>query len=317
HNVSLLARNLPPHRAGAFLQAEVSDSGSAGVTPPAATPQASAARIWLALAAVYFIWGSTYLAIRFTVATMPPFLAAAGRFLVSGAFLYGWRRLAGDPKPSGAQRRNAAVAGIFLLVGGNGGVVWAEQFIPSGLTALLVATVPLWMISLDALRPGGERPAASASTEYFFGALAVLAASFFWAVGSIYGKTAALPPSPLLTAGIEMLAGGVGQIAAASLLGELGRFSLDEISLASALGWLYLTVIGPVAFAAYAWLLRNAPTPLVATYSYVNPLVAIVLGYFIGREILTARILLAACLIIGSVALVSAPPRRLKTVSAR
>ncbi len=309
------------------------------MTPPAATPQASAARIWLALAAVYFIWGSTYLAIRFTVATMPPFLAAAGRFLVSGAFLYGWRRLAGDPKPSGAQRRNAAVAGIFLLVGGNGGVVWAEQFIPSGLTALLVATVPLWMISLDALRPGGERPAAralagiligfcgallllgwsaaSASTEYFFGALAVLAASFFWAVGSIYGKTAALPPSPLLTAGIEMLAGGVGQIAAASLLGELGRFSLDEISLASALGWLYLTVIGPVAFAAYAWLLRNAPTPLVATYSYVNPLVAIVLGYFIGREILTARILLAACLIIGSVALVSAPPRRLKTVSAR
>ncbi len=309
------------------------------MTPPAATPQASAARIWLALAAVYFIWGSTYLAIRFTVATMPPFLAAAGRFLVSGAFLYGWRRLAGDPKPSGAQRRNAAVAGIFLLVGGNGGVVWAEQFIPSGLTALLVATVPLWMISLDALRPGGERPAAralagiligfcgallllgwsaaSASAEYFFGALAVLAASFFWAVGSIYGKTAALPPSPLLTAGIEMLAGGVGQIAAASLLGELGRFSLDEISLASALGWLYLTVIGPVAFAAYAWLLRNAPTPLVATYSYVNPLVAIVLGYFIGREILTARILLAACLIIGSVALVSAPPRRLKTVSAR
>jgi drug/metabolite transporter (DMT)-like permease len=309
------------------------------VNPPSSTPPASAARVWLALGAVYFIWGSTYLAIRFAVETMPPFLSAAGRFLISGGFLYGWRRLAGDPKPSPRQFRNAAIVGLFLLLGGNGGVVWAEQFIPSGLTALLVATVPLWMISLDALRRGGEPPTAralagiligfcgallllgwsaeSASSEHFLGALAVLVASFFWAVGSIYGKTAALPPSPLLTAGIEMLAGSVGQIAAASLLGEFGRLSLREISLASALGLLYLTAVGPVAFAAYAWLLRNAPIPLVATYSYVNPLVAILLGYFLGKEILTARILFAASLIIGSVALVSAPPRRLKTVTAR
>lgn len=309
------------------------------MNPPSSTPPASAARVWLALGAVYFIWGSTYLAIRFAVETMPPFLSAAARFLISGGFLYGWRRLAGDPKPSPRQFRNAAIVGLFLLLGGNGGVVWAEQFIPSGLTALLVATVPLWMISLDALRRGGEPPTAralagiligfcgallllgwsaeSASSEHFLGALAVLVASFFWAVGSIYGKTAALPPSPLLTAGIEMLAGSVGQIAAASLLGEFGRLSLREISLASALGLLYLTAVGPVAFAAYAWLLRNAPIPLVATYSYVNPLVAILLGYFLGKEILTARILFAASLIIGSVALVSAPPRRLKTVTAR
>ena len=304
-----------------------------------AITQAPSARVWLALGAVYFIWGSTYLAIRFAVATMPPFLSAAARFLVSGSFLYGWRRLAGDPKPSATQLRTAAVVGLFLLLGGNGGVVWAEQFIPSGLTALLVATVPLWMISIDALGPGGERPRAralagilvgfcgallllgwsaeSATSDHFLGALAVLVASVFWSVGSIYGKTAALPPSPLLTAGIEMLAGGVGQIAAASLLGEFGRLSLREISLASALGWVYLTAVGPVAFAAYAWLLRNAPTPLVATYSYVNPLVAILLGYFLGKEILTPRILFAASLIIGSVALVSAPPRPLKTVTAR
>jgi len=309
------------------------------VSPSSGTPQAPAGRIWLALGAVYFIWGSTYLAIRFAVETMPPFLSAAARFLVSGSLLYGWQRLAGDPKPSATQLRNAAVVGLFLLLGGNGGVVWAEQFIPSGLTALLVATVPLWMISIDALRPGGERPPAraiagiltgfcgallllgrsaeSASSEHFLGALAVLVASVFWAVGSIYGKTTALPPSPLLTAGIEMLAGGVGQLAAASLLGEFGRFSFREISLASALGLLYLTAVGPIAFAAYAWLLRSAPTPLVATYSYVNPLVAILLGYSLGKEILSARILFAACLIIGSVALVSAPPRRLKTVTAR
>ena len=309
------------------------------MSPSSGTPQAPAGRIWLALGAVYFIWGSTDLAIRFAVETMPPFLSAAARFLVSGSFLYGWRRLAGDPKPSATQLRNGAVVGLFLLLGGNGGVVWAEQFIPSGLTALLVATVPLWMISIDSLRAGGERPTAraitgiligfcgallllgwsaeSASSEHFLGALAVLVASVFWAVGSIFGKTAALPPSPLLTAGIEMLAGGVGQIAAASLLGEFGRLSLREISLASTLGLIYLTAVGPIAFAAYAWLLRSAPIPLVATYSYVNPLVAILLGYSLGKDTLSARILFAACLIIGSVALVSPLPRRLKTATAR
>ena len=169
-----------------------------------AAPQAFSAspvRIWLALGAVYLIWGSTYLAIRFAVETIPPFLSAAARFIVSGAFLYSWRRLAGDPKPSGLERRNAAIIGIFLLVGGNGGVVWAAQFIPSSLAALLVATVPLWMILIDALRPRGARPSSRvlsgiligfcgallligwsadhATPAHFSGAIAVLIASFF------------------------------------------------------------------------------------------------------------------------------------------
>jgi len=304
------------------------------VSQTVAAPQAFSAppfRIWLALGAVYLIWGSTYLAIRFAVETMPPFLSAAARFIVSGAFLYSWRRLAGDPKPSGLERRNAAVVGIFLLLGGNGGVVWAAQFIPSSLVALLVATVPLWMILLDALRPQGARPSARvlsgiligfcgallligwsadhAIPAHFYGAIAVLIASFFWAVGSIYGKTAALPASPLVTTGIEMIAGGIGQIAAALFLGEMSSLNLYGISSRSELAWLYLTVIGPIAFASYAWLLRVAPTPLVATYSYVNPLVAILLGYFLGKEILTPRILFAASLIIGSVVLVSSRKR--------
>jgi drug/metabolite transporter (DMT)-like permease len=292
---------------------------------------ASPLTIWAALSAVYVIWGSTYLAIRFTVETTPPFLSAAGRFIISGTCLYLWRRLAGDPRPTQEEWRNAALIGIFLLVGGNGGVVWAAQFIPSSLAALLVATVPLWMILFDALRHG-DRPgrtaligiligfcgavllvgwtAEHASVEHLNGAIAVLCASCLWAIGSIYGKTAKLPASPLVTTGIEMLVGGVVQIAVAYIFGEFSGFELSAISSRSAWAWAYLTVIGPVAFVAYAWLLRAAPIPLVSTYSYVNPLVAIILGYLLGNEILTPRILIAAALIIGSVVLVSAPKRK-------
>ena len=291
-------------------------------------PQASSALIWTAFSAVYLIWGSTYLAIRFTVETTPPFLSAAARFIISGAFLYGWRRAAGDPKPTRLEWRNAALVGIFLLVGGNGGVVWAAQFIPSNLSALLVATVPLWMLLFDGVRPAGERPslkalsgiligfcgaslligwtASRATPESFYGALAVVVASLLWAIGSIYGKILQLPSSPLVTTGVEMLAGGIVQIFVAWLFGEFTRFDVTAVSSRSAQALIYLTVIGPIAFVAYAWLLRNAPIPLVATYSYVNPLVAIALGYFLGNEIITLRILLAAGLIIGSVVLVSA-----------
>lgn len=292
---------------------------------------ASVFSVWLALAAIYLIWGSTYLAIRFTVESVPPFLSAAARFLASGAFLFLWRRLAGDPKPTAEEWRNASIIGIFLLVGGNGGVVWAAQFIPSSLSALLVATVPLWMLLFDTVRPGGVRPRGNALTgiiigfvgavlligwstnqaseKNLYGAIAVLIASCLWAVGSIFGKTAKLPSSPLVTTGIEMLAGGAAQGLIAYGFGEFNHFAWAAVSSRSAAAWSYLTVIGPVAFVAYAWLLRVAPIPLVATYSYVNPLVAIVLGYALGNEMLTARILLAAGLIIGSVVLVNRPAR--------
>jgi drug/metabolite transporter (DMT)-like permease len=300
------------------------------VNPTASTPaslSASTFSIWLALSAVYLIWGSTYLAIRFTVDTVPPFLSAAARFAVSGAFLFCWRRFAGDPKPKPVEWRNAAIVGVFLLVGGNGGVVWAAQFIPSSLSALLVATVPLWMILFDTVRPGGVRPGGSAltgiligfcgallligwsadqaSAENLYGAIAVLIASCLWATGSIFGKTSRLPSSPLLTTAIEMLAGGAVLTWIAYAAGEFTEWDSSNVSARSAGAWVYLTVVGPAAFVAYAWLLRAAPIALVATYSYVNPLVAIVLGYFLGNEILTTRILLAAGLIIGSVALVS------------
>jgi drug/metabolite transporter (DMT)-like permease len=273
------------------------------------------------------IWGSTYLAIRFTVESVPPFLSASARFIISGAFLYCWRRLAGDPAPDPFEWRNASLIGVLLLVGGNGGVVWAAQFIPSSLAALLVATAPLWMILIDAIRHDGAWPNFKSSLgiiigfcgaalligwtanvsdpAYLHGALAVISASLLWALGSIQGKTAKLPSSPLIITGMEMLVGGAVLIVVAWLFDEFRYLELSGITQRSALSWTYLTVIGPVAFVAYAWLLRNAPIPLVATYSYVNPLVAIILGYFLGREIVTPRLLLGAALIVGSVALVS------------
>jgi drug/metabolite transporter (DMT)-like permease len=188
------------------------------------------------------------------------------------------------------------------------------------------------MILVNSLRPGGDKPrlremsgiltgfcgallligwtANDATSANVYGAIIVLVGSFFWAVGSIYGKAAELPASSLIATAVEMLTGGLVQMAVAFFLGEFDTFSIAAISSRSALAWAYLTIIGTTAFVAYAWLLRVAPIPLVATYSYVNPLVAIVLGYFLGKEIITTRILLAAALIIGSVALVSAPKRQ-------
>jgi drug/metabolite transporter (DMT)-like permease len=288
--------------------------------------------IWAALSAVYLIWGSTYLAIRFAVETIPPFLMAAVRFIVSGGFLYVLRRSGGDPAPQAAEWRSAATIGIFLLVGGNGGVVWAEQFVTSSLAALLVATVPLWMVLIDAFRPGGRWPGLTAGSGILigfggvvlligsavsesvamnhFGAAALVFASLSWAVGSLYNRSATLPASQLLGTSMEMLAGGVALFILAGAAGEWNRLDLTAVSPRSALALTYLTVIGSGGFVAYIWLLRVAPTPLVATYAYVNPLVAVFLGYFLAQEPMTLRTLLAAGLIIGSVVLVSTPQRR-------
>ena len=294
--------------------------------------RASLPAIWSALIAVYLIWGSTYLAIRYAVETMPPFLMAAVRFIVSGGFLYALRRFSGDPAPKAVEWRSAAIIGIFLLVGGNGGVVWAEQFVTSSLAALLVATVPLWMVLMDAFRPAGHRPgllavagiligfggvvllirsvAGSADTTNLRGAAALILASLAWSIGSLYGRNARLPASQLLGTAMEMLAGGVALLLVATVLGEWSDLDIATVSRRSVLALVYLTVIGSSAFVAYVWLLRVAPTPLVATYAYVNPLVAVLLGYFLAQEPMTVRTLLAAALIIGSVALVSMPQSR-------
>ncbi|MGE5301841.1 MAG: EamA family transporter [Alphaproteobacteria bacterium] len=296
-------------------------------SPAASEYRASVLAVWSALSAVYLIWGSTYLAIRYAVETTPPFLMAATRFLVSGGCLYAARRFIGDPAPQAKEWRSATAIGVLLLVGGNGGVVWAEQFIPSGLAALLVATVPLWMVLLDACCGAAPKPAFAViigiltgfagvalligsvahdmSGASIFGAAALVFASLSWATGSLYGRNAALPASQLLGTGMQMLTGGVALLVLALALGEWTHFHFADVSWRSALALIYLTIIGSSAFVAYVWLLRVAPTPLVSTYAYVNPLVAVLLGYFLAHEPLNLRIGIAATLIIGSVVAVS------------
>jgi drug/metabolite transporter (DMT)-like permease len=280
---------------------------------------------------VYIAWGSTYLAIRFAVETMPPFLMAGTRFLIAGAILYLWRRLAGDPAPQRIEWRSAAVVGFFLLVGGNGSVVWAEQFVASGIAALLVASAPLWMVLIDMLRPAGRRPGwitvlgvvagfagiallvgpkalpGNSSGVDPLGAGVLTLAAFLWAAGSLYSREAPLPASPFLGTSMEMLAGGAGLFLLGTLAGEWGRLSLADITPRSLWGLAYLIVFGSmVGFAAYTWLLRNAPTPLVSTYAYVNPLVAIIVGNLLAHEPLTPRMLFATAIILGSVAVITA-----------
>ncbi len=296
--------------------------------------QASRTSIWTALIAVYIIWGSTYLAIRFVVETMPPFLSSGVRFIIAGGVLFAFRRLRGDPAPIRLQWRSAAIIGLLLLTGGNGAVVWSEQHIASGLVALMIATTPLWIVLLDYLRPwrlwGTEsrfprpRPRALLGVVIGFvgvvflilsggpiagsippaaGAVVILG-TFFWACGSLYGRGAQLPRSPLLGTGMEMLVGGLGLLTLGTLSGEWARLDPSAITTKSVVALLYLVVVGSWGgYGSYVWLLRNAPTPLVATYAYVNPLVALSLGALLAGEPLTPQVLVAAAIIIGAVVL--------------
>jgi drug/metabolite transporter (DMT)-like permease len=290
--------------------------------------------------AVYIAWGSTYLAIRFAVETIPPFLMASVRFLIAGGVLYLFRRFVmKDAAPQRIEWRSAAIVGLFLLVGGNGAVSWAEQRVPSGVAALLVGSAPLWMVLLDALRPGDRRPAGwtlagvllgfggivvlvgpaqlfgNGTRVDLLGALALTFAAFSWAIGSLYNRGARLPPSPLLATGMEMLMGSLGLALLGSLTGEWSRLEPAAISARSLAGLVYLIIFGSwVGFVAYIWLLRVAPTSLVSTYAYVNPLVAILVGSWLADEAITPRILLAAAIIIGSVALITlTQPARAKS----
>ena len=291
-------------------------------------------KIWIALVIVYIVWGGTYLAIRFAVETIPPFLMAGTRFLVAGLILYIWRRLAGDPAPDRGQWLRAAGVGLLMLLGGNGLVSLAEQNVASGIAALIVGSVPLWMTTIEALRPGGVRPnsfgilglligfggiallvapsliGGNPAASHPLGIIILLFAALFWSLGSIYSRHAHLPDSSLLSTAMQMLAGGAGLYLAGTLTGEWHLLVLANINARSWLSILYLILLGSMAgFTAYAWLLRSAPVSLVATYAYVNPLVAILLGGLFAQETLTVHVLFSALLIIGSVVLINASPR--------
>lgn len=285
-------------------------------------------RIVLAMAAVYVIWGSTYLAIRFALETLPPFGFAGVRFVISGLLVYGWARWRGAPRPTGRNWRAAAICGALLMLMGNGGVVWAEQRLDSGLAALLIATEPLWIVMLFWLRPRGTRPTLQVVAGLALGlagmaflvrpgggvepvgALAVLLASFCWAAGSLYGRRAPLPASPFLSSGMQMLSGGVLLLLVSLLAGEPAQADLSQASLRSLLAVTYLIVGGLIAFTSYGWLLRVASPVMVSTYAYVNPVVAVLLGWAFAGEPLTGGMLGAAAIILTGVAMITLSPAR-------
>ncbi|MBV6394989.1 MAG: putative inner membrane transporter YedA [Anaerolineales bacterium] len=282
-------------------------------------------KIWTALLAVYIVWGSTYLAIRFAVETIPPFFHAAVRFLISGIILLAWQRAAGQAMPTRKQWISLAIIGNLLLLGGNGLVAWAEQTIPSGIAALMIGSTPLFLVVAEMLRPGGTKPnrwtflglaigfigifiligpaeLTGGATLNPLGIIALLFACLFWSLGSIYSKHADTPRSSLVSTGGQMLMGSMGLCAISLATGELAGWSLAEVTTRSALGLLYLITAGSlIGFVAYGWLLQNAPIPLVATYAYVNPIVAVLLGVWLAEETLEPRIWLAAAIIVGSV----------------
>jgi len=293
-------------------------------------------KIWLALFALYIVWGSTYLGIRIAVETIPPFLHAAIRFFISGLIILVWQRAAGHQWPSLKQWKSCFIIGTLLLVGGNGVVAWAEKTIPSGIAALMIGTLPIFMVITEALRPGGVKPnwkamlglcigfagiyilvnpssTLSGFTYDIAGVCALLIACFSWSIGSVYSKSAELPPSTFVATGAEMLMGSFGLLVMSLLTHEWQGWNVAAVSMNSIWALLYLIFIGSmIGFGSYIWLLKHAPISLVATYAYVNPIVAVLLGSWIANEPLGAHILLAATIIIGSVMLVNS---RNKTVA--
>jgi drug/metabolite transporter (DMT)-like permease len=281
----------------------------------------------MAFAAVYLLWGSTYLAIRFAIDTLPPFLMAGTRHLTAGLLLYLFLRARGAPRPDWRHWRTAAAIGAMLLLGGNGLVTWAEKRVPSGLAALIVSSVPIWMALLDGVqrrrRPGlaviaglvlGLGGIAILVVPGRFGgngrvdlvgAGALLAAAISWATGSLYARRARLPASTLTATAMEMIAGGVLLWGTGLLLGEGGRFEAAAVSARSVVSLGYLIVCGSLlGFSAYVWLLKVSTPARVSTYAYVNPIVAVLLGALLAGEALTPRVALAAAVIVGAVALI-------------
>jgi drug/metabolite transporter (DMT)-like permease len=275
---------------------------------------------------LYIVWGSTYLAIRFAVETIPPFMHASIRFLISGIILYLWRRAAGDAVPTASNWKSAAVVGTLLLLGGNGLVALAEKNIPSGIAALVISTSPFWLVLFESLRAGGTKPnwqsilglvigfggvflligpsEITGSQQEFNTAsvIMLLIAPFLWSLGSIYARGADMPKSTLLSTGMQMLAGSVSLFIVSVLTGELNGFNVGDVSMRSWWGLIYLITFGSlVGFVSYGWLLHNAPVSLTSTYAYVNPVVAVFLGWLLASEELNARIGIASAIIIGSV----------------
>jgi drug/metabolite transporter (DMT)-like permease len=293
------------------------------ITDDSTTHAAPAWKVWGALWIVYIVWGSTYLAIRVMVETMPPLLAAGARFSVAGAVMVGVLSLRRSVRPTRGQLLSALLVGI-LLPGANAVVSVAEQEVPSSIAALLIASVPLWVIllrratgdpvsraSVGAVLVGFAgvalllRPGEQSGDATVLGLAAVVAAALMWATGSFASPRLTLPRDPLVSTGWQMLLGGLVIVAVGLALGEAGDVKVGEFSTRSIVALSYLVAAGSwFAFTAYAWLLQNAPIAKVATYAYVNPVVAILLGWLVLDEVVTPITIAGAAIIVVSVALV-------------
>lgn len=285
-----------------------------------------------AFAAVYILWGSTYLAIKYAIETLPTFLMAGTRFLTAGAILFVAARFTKDyERPTWAQWKTSFVVGTLLLLGGNGAVVLAEHYVSSSLAALLVATEPFWIVLLSWLWMKGARPngkvalglligfvgvyllvsgqggnSAADGSNQIFGTILIIIGTICWATGSLYGLRAPVAKSSVLASGMQMLSGGAVLFLVGTIFGEWTNFNIAAVSLNSWLGLAYLTVFGSlIAFTAYSWLLKNAEPSIVATYAYVNPVIAVFLGWLIAGETFSAQMLVGAGVIVGSVVLIT------------
>lgn len=305
------------------------------MSPPARPPATpSAGAFVLAFSSIYLIWGSTYLGIRVAIETMPPFLMAGARFLLAGASLFAVLRWRGSPPPSLRQWRVNAVIGTFLLLGGNGLVAWAEQFVPSGITALLIGIQPLFFVLIEWAWPGGTRPTLVTFLALllgFFGVAwlaapwettgpdalhgggvaVILVACVSWALGSIYSRHAKHGADPFLASAIQMLAGGVMLTIAGGVHGDFAQLDLSAISFRSWTAFIYLIVFGSlIGFSTFVWLMKHSTPARVATYAYVNPVVAVFLGWLILDEPVSSRTIAAAAIVVTAVAIITIEKNR-------
>jgi drug/metabolite transporter (DMT)-like permease len=315
-----------PRESGAAARAQLpSETASSSPVP------ARLAFILVALGTLYLVWGSTYLAIRIAIHTIPPLLMASTRFAIAGVLLYAWSVRRGDTagdRPGRSQWIATAIVGVLLLAGGNGGVSWGEQFVPSGVAALLVASVPIWMV-VFAHFSGDDRlnwpvaaglvigiagvallvQPAGAGANHLLGSLVILGAAFSWAAGSVYARRAPLPRRPLVSTGMEMIAGSIALLVFGVITGEPGKVHFESVSWQSLVALAYLVVFGSlVAFSAYVWLLRHTRTAVAGTYAFVNPAVAVLLGAAFAGEAITPSVLIGGSVIVLAVVLVFSAP---------
>jgi drug/metabolite transporter (DMT)-like permease len=320
---------VPPVMPASKIMPEPLKESSASRSAP---PAASRMQLATAFAAVYIIWGSTYLAIRIGITEIPPFFLAGARYLITSAILYPLARARSAERPTRQHWVAALLLGALLPAAGNGFLTWAEQTVPSGIAALLVTTVSLWMVILEWVRPGGTAPTSrtsvglllgfggilllvapwqSAGRVNLIGAGVLMTGSLCWAAGSIASRHVKQPRLPLLRSAMQSLCGGIILFAFGSLTGEASRLHFGAITHRGWLALAYLTVFGSIiGYSAYTWLLHAAPPARVATYAYVNPVIAILLGWMFAGEHLTPRILVATAVIIAGVVMVIAAPAR-------